>query len=140
MTREVATTSYDKTARIWDAESGKEIAVLKGHNGPVSMAIFNGDNTRVATASYDSTARIWDAESCKGNAVLKGHKGSVYTAAFGSDGKWVVTASEDNCPDWGCGEREGKCGPKRPQEYGIDRGLQPRALRQKRSTLPGVVP
>ena len=32
--KRVVTASDDKTARIWDAESGKEIAVLKGHDGP----------------------------------------------------------------------------------------------------------
>ena len=31
--KRVVTASEDKTARIWDAESGKEIAVLKGHDG-----------------------------------------------------------------------------------------------------------
>ena len=30
--KRVVTASEDKTARIWDAESGKEIAVLKGHD------------------------------------------------------------------------------------------------------------
>ena len=30
--KRVVTASDDKTARIWDAESGKEIAVLKGHD------------------------------------------------------------------------------------------------------------
>ena len=29
--KRVVTASDDKTARLWDAESGKEIAVLNGH-------------------------------------------------------------------------------------------------------------
>jgi WD40 domain-containing protein len=56
----VVTASYDKTARIWDAESGKEIAVLKGHDLIVYTAAFSGDSKRVVTASMDRTARIWD--------------------------------------------------------------------------------
>jgi hypothetical protein len=56
----VVTASGDKTARIWDAESGKEIAVLKGHTGSVWSAAFSGDGKRVVTASADRTARIWD--------------------------------------------------------------------------------
>ena len=67
------TASDDQTARIWDAESGKEIAVLKGHTEPVWSAAFSGDGKRVVTASEDNTARIWDAESGKEIAVLKGH-------------------------------------------------------------------
>jgi hypothetical protein len=88
------TASDDKTARIWDAESGKEVAVLKGHPLPVHIAAFSGDGKRVVTASWD--ARIWDAESGKGIAVLKGHDRSMSSAAFSGDGKRVVTASRDN--------------------------------------------
>ena len=54
------TASDDNTARIWDAESGKEIAVLKGHDRLVRSAAFSGDGKRVVTASEDNTARIWD--------------------------------------------------------------------------------
>src|SRR6516162_3349579 len=94
--KRVVTASLDKTARIWDAESGKEIAVLKGHKEDVSSAAFSGDGKRVVTASLDKTARIWDAESGKEIAVLKGHYGDrVLSAAFSGDGKRVVTASLD---------------------------------------------
>src|SRR5262249_12396515 len=48
------------TATIWDAESGKQIAVLKGHNGYVRAAAFSRDGKRVMTAAGDGTARIWD--------------------------------------------------------------------------------
>jgi WD40 repeat protein len=92
----VVTASRDSTARIWDAKTGKEIAVLKGHDRPLSSATFSGDGTWVATASYDRTARIWDAESGIAILVLKGHAGSVFTAVFSGNGKRVVTASNDN--------------------------------------------
>src|SRR6185312_5886357 len=36
--KRVATASDDKTARIWDAESGKEITVFKGHTDAVRSA------------------------------------------------------------------------------------------------------
>ena len=58
--KRVVTASWDNTARIWDAESGKQIAVLKGHAGSVISAAFSGDGKRVVTASSDNTARIWD--------------------------------------------------------------------------------
>jgi hypothetical protein len=57
----IVTTSADKTARIWDAASAKEIAVLRGHDDGVYSAAFSRDGSRIVTASADKTARIWDA-------------------------------------------------------------------------------
>ena len=39
--RRIVTASYDKTARIWDAETGRELAVLKGHEDVVWSAAFS---------------------------------------------------------------------------------------------------
>ena len=39
----IVTTSEDKTARVWDAATGSEIAILRGHAGPVRSAAFSPD-------------------------------------------------------------------------------------------------
>src|SRR6516225_1098536 len=96
----VVTASDDNTARIWDAESGGEIAVLKGHTDNVLSAAFSGDGKRVATASRDSTARIWDAGGGTEIAVLKGHDGAIFSAAFSADDKRLVTMSDRTARIW----------------------------------------
>src|SRR5208282_545483 len=87
--------SFDRTARVWDADSGKLLATLQGHTAMVSSAEFRLDGKRVVTASDDSTARVWDADTGKPLAPLQGHAEQVYTAAFSPEGKRVVTASDD---------------------------------------------
>jgi hypothetical protein len=57
----IVTGSGDKTARVWDAESGRELLTLKGHAGPVSSVAFSPDGTRIITGSGDKTARVWPA-------------------------------------------------------------------------------
>jgi hypothetical protein len=59
----VATASYDKTARLWDATTGRELMLLGGHADRVTTAEFSPDGGRVTTASYDKTARVWDART-----------------------------------------------------------------------------
>jgi WD40 repeat protein len=55
----VVTASHDRSARLWDAASGKQLAVLQGHEDSVGSAAFSPDGAKVVTASDDRTARIW---------------------------------------------------------------------------------
>jgi WD40 repeat protein len=93
--KRIVTASEDKTARLWDAETGKAIAVLAGHDGSVAGAAFSPDGKCIVTASEDKTARLWDAETGKQILVLSGHTDAVNSAAFSPDGKRIVTASND---------------------------------------------
>jgi WD40 repeat protein/serine/threonine protein kinase/TPR repeat protein len=93
--RRIVTASNDKTARIWDAETGREIALLSGHTDAVRSAAFSPDGRRIVTASADKTARIWDAATGKEIMLLNGHTDRVSTAVFSPDGRHVVTASRD---------------------------------------------
>ncbi len=84
----------DFTARIWDADTGRELTVLKRHEGPVCSASFSPDGTRIVTSSLDKTARIWDANTGSEVQVLRGHSGGVLSAAFSPNGKSVLTIGE----------------------------------------------
>ena len=91
----VVTASFDGTTRLWDAVSGKDVAVLRDPGGTVSSAAFSPDGLRIVTASGDKTARVWDLASGQEIAVLRGHEKDVVSAAFSPDGSRVVTASAD---------------------------------------------
>jgi len=88
-------TAAGNIASIRDAQTSRELVLLKGHAGELRSALFSGDGRRVVTASEDKTARIWEAESGREIAVLEGHSDRVWTAAFSNDGRQVVTASWD---------------------------------------------
>ncbi|MDB9426529.1 AAA-like domain-containing protein, partial [Microcystis aeruginosa CS-564/01] len=81
----------DGTARVWDAQTGSQLALLSG----VNAAAFSPDGQRIVTASDDETARVWDAQTGSQLALLSGHEAGVNTAAFSSDGQRIVTASVD---------------------------------------------
>ena len=57
----LATTSDDRTARLWDAHTGHPTATLTGHTGNVNAVAFSPNGTTLATTSNDGTARLWPA-------------------------------------------------------------------------------
>jgi WD40 repeat protein len=93
--KRLATASSDRTVRIWDAESGAELAVLYGHENEVQGVAWSPDGKRLATASSDRTTRIWDANSVSELAVLHGHKYWFHDVAWSPDGRRLATASSD---------------------------------------------
>ncbi|MEI2387119.1 c-type cytochrome [Breoghania sp. JC706] len=57
--RYAASAGWDDTARLYDIEKMKEIAVLRGHRGNVNAVDFAPDGTHLFSASYDGTIRSW---------------------------------------------------------------------------------
>jgi WD40 repeat protein len=60
----VLTGSYDNTARLWDAQSGKELRTFE-HPHLVHSVAFSTDGKQVLTGRGDKPARLWNAQSCK---------------------------------------------------------------------------
>ena len=89
----ILTTSADKTAKLWDAASGKLLASFD-HLGGVLHALFSPDGARILTASMDNTAKLWDAASGKLLASFQ-HQNWIWHGAFSADGTRILTASAD---------------------------------------------
>ena len=89
------TASWDHTARLWNARTGKLLVELTGHEGRVTSAAFSADGTLVVTGADDETARVWDAHTGAQLAVMRGHEGNVTSVMFSTDGKRVLTGSWD---------------------------------------------
>jgi WD40 repeat protein len=91
----LATASKDRTVKLWDAATGKEVRALKGHTGDIFSSAFSPDGKVLASASGDKTVRLWDVASGKPLHVLSGHADDVYGLAFSPDGKVLASASDD---------------------------------------------
>ncbi|WP_445548816.1 WD40 repeat domain-containing protein, partial [Frankia sp. CiP1_Cm_nod2] len=55
-----ATTSNDRTARLWDTTTGQNTHILTSHTDWVTAAAFSPDGAALTTSSNDGTARLWD--------------------------------------------------------------------------------
>jgi WD40 repeat protein len=97
---QLLTVGVDRTARVWDARTGTQLAIIRGQDREhaVSEAVFSRDGLRILTTSEYGPARLWNAQT--GEEVLALGDDRVNAAAFSPDGRLIVTASSFSARLW----------------------------------------
>jgi eukaryotic-like serine/threonine-protein kinase len=86
--------SRDKSIKIWDAETCKELQTLKGHENWVTCLAVSPDGQRIISGSWDQTIKIWDVETGQELRTLRGHTKGIGSVAVSPDGQRIVSGSE----------------------------------------------
>jgi WD40 repeat protein len=85
----------DKSLRLLDIESGKQIWRFAGHTDGVHGTALSANGKKSLSGSYDTTVRLWDNETGKELKRFEGHKDRVLTVALSKDGKRAVSGGWD---------------------------------------------
>jgi eukaryotic-like serine/threonine-protein kinase len=91
----ILTGSGDKTAKVWDVASGKELFTLKGHRDEINSVAFSRDGQWIVTGSKDNTARVWEGANGRFHHRLDGQGYAIRAVAFSPDGQRILTGSGD---------------------------------------------
>src|SRR5262249_49681646 len=83
----------DRTARLWDTQTGRRRAVLAGHQASVICAAFNRQGNRIVTSEAypGNVLRLWDAQTGEQVALLRGHGNEAHHVQFSPDGKRLAS-------------------------------------------------
>lgn len=80
--------------RIWDVESGEQLAEFKDPEGAIIGDIaFSPDGKFVAVAGFDTTLEVWDAAEGKRTLLMEDHNDPVAAVEFSPDGKLLASGS-----------------------------------------------
>jgi WD40 repeat protein len=93
----LATCGKDRTALLWDVQTGGRRLILQGHNDDVNWVAFSPNGRSVATASDDKTVKLWDSTSGEARLTLCGHTDRVVAVLFSPDGSHVISSGRDGC-------------------------------------------
>ena len=92
----------DRTVRVWDVESGRLKATLRGHTSQIQCVTFSPNDRTLTSSSNDGTVRLWDISSNRlrtiysGHAYWPGHEGRVWSVAFSPDGRTLASCGRDS--------------------------------------------
>ena len=89
----------DRTVRVWDLETGKEMRRFRPNSGFVRAVDFSPDGQYVLSGTWNSvdggTLQLWHIESGRLERRFYGHSDIVTEVRFSPDGTHIVSASWD---------------------------------------------
>lgn len=91
----LASSSADKTIRIWNKSTSKEIRVIKGHDSYVNSLAISPDGNTLISGSADKTIKILNISTGQEIRRLKGHSNPINSVAISFDWQTLASGSAD---------------------------------------------
>ena len=90
--KRLASASLVQTIRLWDLDSRRLTAELKGHQDAVTCVAYSPGGRLLASGSDDRTVRLWDADTgaCEAVATLDTQ---IKALCFSPDGRFLYTGN-----------------------------------------------
>jgi hypothetical protein len=91
----VAASGADRTIRVHEVSTGRELCQIKQFADWVTGVAFDGDGSTVVGSSSDKLAKVFEARTGKLRATYIGHGEPVLAVAFDPESNRAVTAGAD---------------------------------------------
>ncbi len=87
-----ATASRDRTACLWNRQTGQPVSDPLAHDAPVNCAQFSADGRTLVTSTSSRKIRLWDTRSGQPISDWLNSPGPVAKVCLSADNHFVITA------------------------------------------------
>ena len=94
--QQLVSSSFDKTIKLWDTNSGKCVKTLLGHRNRIWTIAFHPNGTQIASGGDDNHTKIWDLERERCIKTIVGHTNAILSVKLSPDGGYLASGNEDN--------------------------------------------
>jgi RNA polymerase sigma factor (sigma-70 family) len=96
----LASGGYDKTLRLWDLETRKELHKHQSLPTPIYQLSFNRDGKTLTSRGAENHVRLWDVPAWRQRPMADGAEWSIGSLAYSADGKFVAAPSSERIWVW----------------------------------------
>jgi WD40 repeat protein/serine/threonine protein kinase len=93
--RDLAAAFHDGAVLVWDAATGREQRVLRGHLSAVRGLAYAPDGQRLASAAWDGAVKVWDRATGREVYTVTGQRLPLVGLVWSPDGERLAAASGD---------------------------------------------
>jgi eukaryotic-like serine/threonine-protein kinase len=93
--KRIASSSADRTVKVWDVASRKDVLTMDPHLGTVNGVAYSPDGRSIAAAYADKAMRVCDATNGEPTFTTYVPRYAVSSVAFSPDGKRIATGNFD---------------------------------------------
>lgn len=91
----LATSSWDRTVRLWESRSGKLLKTFRAHTGAVNSLAISNDGSQLFSASSDHSIMRWSLETGITDKTYLGHDADVTSVTVSPDSRSLAGGSAD---------------------------------------------
>ncbi len=93
--QQLVSSSFDKTIKLWDTNSGKCVKTLLGHRNRIWTVAFHPNARQIASGGDDNHTKIWDLERERCIKTIVGHTNAILSVNLSPDGSYLASGNED---------------------------------------------
>ncbi|HEY9706855.1 MAG TPA: NB-ARC domain-containing protein, partial [Oculatellaceae cyanobacterium] len=94
-TQQLASSSFDRTVKLWDVQTGECVKTFLGHTNRVWTVAYHPNGQQIASGSDDHTTKLWNLKTGRCTKTVTGHTNAVLSLALSPDGGYLASGHED---------------------------------------------
>lgn len=91
----LASSSFDRTVKLWDLMTGECLKTFLGHTNRVWNVAYHPKGRQIASGSDDHATKLWNLKLGRCQKTFKGHTNAVISLALSPDGNYLASGHED---------------------------------------------